>query len=533
MYKVLFVDDEPNEIQFHQMSISFADHGFDVVGEAHSGQEGVLRAEELRPDLVIAYIDMPYMDGLSMAEAMRQNDPAAQFIFLTGQENTAHMRRLLALCPIAYLQKPAEAEQMINALKTARLKLDEESNRLRNVSDLKQYYYDAIQLLKEMLFASLLSGSIQPEAAMEMAETYDLDLKANRYAIALIRCENMDAGVKKGLQPDALKLAVMNVVQEALNRYAKAHVFRYDGQLATVFLLPRQDPQMLETVTKALNAARNNVLRYLETDVLIGLSSPRGSLDQLPFILSQAAAAQDQCEIYGTNKVLAIVDIDPGSRQAAPNDTTGVRGLMTALKTNNQPRIKKELTGLFRALRDSKPTVKAYRGFLMEIVMALGSVIRNMDLPDERFNLLVRDLMALPLPEAAQELFEGLMNEMSEEIVAVREKAGRRIAFDAIDYLRAHYHDENLSIETICRILYVSSSYFSSVFKKETGQTFLQYLTDLRMSSALSILAQGERPINEVAKAVGFSDPSYFSYVFKKHYGLPPSQVSQFQQEEA
>jgi two-component system response regulator YesN len=249
--------------------------------------------------------------------------------------------------------------------------------------------------------------------------------------------------------------------------------------------------------------------------------------------LSQAAAAQDQCEIYGTNKVLAIVDIDPGSRQAAPNDTTGVRGLMTALKTNNQPRIKKELTGLFRALRDSKPTVKAYRGFLMEIVMALGSVIRNMDLPDERFNLLVRDLMALPLPEAAQELFEGLMNEMSEEIVAVREKAGRRIAFDAIDYLRAHYHDENLSIETICRILYVSSSYFSSVFKKETGQTFLQYLTDLRMSSALSILAQGERPINEVAKAVGFSDPSYFSYVFKKHYGLPPSQVSQFQQEEA
>ena len=531
MYKLLIVEKEPGEILSDKESFSFGNNGFVLAGEAHSSKEGLLLAEELAPDLVIADIDMPYMDGLLMADAIMQENPATRFIFMTQEENAGHLQPLIKLGAIAYLKKPVEKRQMDGALKDARLKLDAEYFRLQNATDLKEYYYAAIPLLKEMLFRSLLSGNIHPDEAVKVAETYGIDLHANRYAVALIRPENTNAHPKERLSPEALEVAVMNVVQKALDQSVKAYISRFDGQLAAVFMLPRQGPEMLEKVTKALAIARNNVRRYLEADVCIGLSSPRGTLDQLPFILNQAAAALDQCRLYGNNKVLAIVDIEPGSRETAPDDSIRLQRLVTAIKTSDDARIRKELTGMFRMMQETQPAIKAYRSFLMEIIVALSSIIRDMDLKDEHFDQVVRELMLTPSPEEAQMLLERLLPEVAEEITAKRTRSARRIASDAVDYLREHYHEEDLKIESLSQALYVSSSYLSSVFKKETGKTFLKYLTDLRMSSAMSLLAQDEMTAGDAGKAVGFADASYFSQVFKKYFGLSPSEVKRQQRE--
>ena len=115
----------------------------------------------------------------------------------------------------------------------------------------------------------------------------------------------------------------------------------------------------------------------------------------------------------------------------------------------------------------------------------------------------------------------------------------------AIDYVQSSYGDKNITIETVCRILGVSSAYFSTVFKKETGKTFIGYLTDFRMERAVELLLTtddktymiAEKEYLEripqlpyfhdktymIAEKVGYSDPNYFSYAFKKQYGVSPS----------
>ena len=82
-----------------------------------------------------------------------------------------------------------------------------------------------------------------------------------------------------------------------------------------------------------------------------------------------------------------------------------------------------------------------------------------------------------------------------------------------------------LTAEKLCRHLHVSSSYFSALFKRETGRNFPNYLTETRMRQAMTLLAGTDMKTASIAEAVGVPDPSYFSYVFKRVYGLSPSQV--------
>ncbi len=102
----------------------------------------------------------------------------------------------------------------------------------------------------------------------------------------------------------------------------------------------------------------------------------------------------------------------------------------------------------------------------------------------------------------------------------------------AEDYIGVHYGDSDLSIEKICHELNVSSAYFSTIFKRETGKTFLNYLTDTRMEKAILLLDGTEEKSYVISEKIGYSEPNYFSYVFKKKYGISPSKYRKLRLEQ-
>ena len=103
----------------------------------------------------------------------------------------------------------------------------------------------------------------------------------------------------------------------------------------------------------------------------------------------------------------------------------------------------------------------------------------------------------------------------------------KKLAEDAKQYIADHYSDSSLSVDEICSHLGVGTSYFSSVFKKETGVSFVTYLTDVRMNEAQRLLDTTDEKSYIIAGMVGYEEPNYFSYVFKKHFGISPSKYRQ------
>ncbi len=118
------------------------------------------------------------------------------------------------------------------------------------------------------------------------------------------------------------------------------------------------------------------------------------------------------------------------------------------------------------------------------------------------------------------------MRELLERVLTLRDKEsenqGRRVVKKGLEYIEENFSEESLSLNSVAGAIGVSSNYFSSVFSQEMQMTFIEYVTKKRMEKAKRLLRQTEKHSGEIAAEVGYKDPHYFSFVFKKTVGCTP-----------
>lgn len=182
------------------------------------------------------------------------------------------------------------------------------------------------------------------------------------------------------------------------------------------------------------------------------------------------------------------------------------------------------------ACRRNRPNPRDWQAYLLEIFMCYMRVISDLALAREAFDsrmdrLTQVILKTCPSVDDAQDELGAFLQALLEEADNHRKTSSRLLASEAEQYLQQNYAQADITMERLCLHLHISPSYFSMVFKKETKKTFHQYLTELRMDRALTLLSSTELKTAQIAERVGLPDPSYFSYCFKKHFGYPPSRA--------
>ena len=165
---------------------------------------------------------------------------------------------------------------------------------------------------------------------------------------------------------------------------------------------------------------------------------------------------------------------------------------------------------------------------VMELVSALYRFAagNEIELDEEQASENMGELYAR-LSDMEPENLKNWLLEISlsfrEKLITARSRSTKSFVIKAMEYVQNHYSDEDISLDHVCEILGVSGSYFSTIFKKETGNSFIGYLTDYRMEQAARLLIGTNEKSYIIAKQVGYGDPNYFSYVFKRKYGVSPS----------
>lgn len=522
-YKVLLVDDEEEVMNVIEHKIDWEELGFEVIGKAQNGVKALEIAEKKQPDLVITDIKMPYMDGLELSRKLKEENPSIKIMILTGFDEFEYAKEAVHLEIEEYVLKPVNAAELSACMKRLKETLDREWDEKLNVKKLEKYYMESLPLLQTNFFCSLIEGRVREADIDKFLGAYRISLKGPVFCCVVLHTS--ENHVPDAMSPLLLTMSVQREVRQKLGDKWRCENFTYLGNV--VMIVEMQSEESISQLTDDCDRFCRWADRFLGAVVTAGIGKACDRLINISSSYEGAREAISYRVLYGTKRSINISDIAPkGQELSMQLEDIKMNSLFKAIHLGVREDIENAVYDIVRRLRESAATVTQYNFAAMEIVGHLYRFCANNYLKFEDHTGDIKNPY-----ETVPQMDESALTKwiihvalsISDELKNARNSSLRHLIVEAKNMVRDNYQDSELSLDVVCSRLGVSNSYFSSVFKKEAGQSFITYLTDYRMEQALRLILETNEKSYEIAEHVGYVDANYFSYVFKRKFGMSPS----------
>ena len=419
-----------------------------------------------------------------------------------------------------YLQKYYGEDYQEKVLDNYTVKLSEMvSARIR----FEDYFQEVLPKLQSNFFISLIEGRVGEEDYERFLQNYRVDMKGPLFCCIIFHTSEND--VPEGMNPLLLSMSVEREIKQRLMENCNCQEFIYMGN--TILIMELHSEDEIAQLTDKCDRFCRWAWRIMGAAVTAGVGTVCNNLYDISISYEGAREAVSYRVLYGTKRAINIAEIVPKeSKKAVPLEETKMQELFRAIHVGDQEKIRKEAIKETEKLHKNAATISQYNLATMEIVSGFFKFCANNSMDFNEISGNVQNLY-----ERVTQLDESSMTNwiinmsmaISEKLRSTRNSTSRRIITDAQNIVKDRYMEPALSLDDVCADLGVSNSYFSSIFKKETGQSFVSYLTDYRMDRAEEMVLNTDEKSYKIAEKVGYQDANYFSYVFKKKFGVSPS----------
>lgn len=525
-YSVLLVDDEEDVIHVIMKKLDWEAMGFKIVGYAQNGIEALEMAEEQQIDVVMTDIKMPYMDGLTLCKQLKEQYHDIKVIIFSGFDEFEYAKEAIKIEAEEYILKPINSVELQEVFERIKDNLDKERDEKQNVEHLKKYYVESLPVLQENFLTSLVTGEIPKNRIERYALNYQIDLSGKYYSVTVLQLSaDKDTGGNSTMNPLLLSMAVKRLVEEQMKVDWKIYTASYLRDIVILTQLDNREDiaRYTDEMDKFCKMARKVCLATVTAGVGYICEKP----EELLISYEGAKNAISYGVLYGTGKAINIAEVDPEGKADFAWEEDYIRNFMLNMKFGKDEMMEQPVSDFINGIRELKLSFQQYHVLVLKILTEMYRFCGNNQLNVEEVFGANMEAYAQVLQMDTIEDLEQWMLEKSNTIQSLlrKEKTDSFKSFvdKAVEYVENHYGDQELTIDVMCDYLGVSSAYFSTVFKKETGKTFIHYLTDYRMEKAVELLMSTSEKTYVIAEKIGYSDPNYFSYVFKKKFGVSPS----------
>lgn len=520
MIKTVLADDEKKVVYLLQKLIDWETLGYEIVGIAHDGIHALELVREKEAQLLLTDIRMPGCDGIELIRRAKELNPGLNVIIISGYREFEYAQQALKYGVEDYLLKPLKKDELTNIL----LRVQDK----QEAKDRREYRQKKDDLKKQELMLTQLKRCAERNLDFPKKEQLN-DEYGLQFADGICYAAIVKPDIPEGWKHiEGYRLVMQHsfeIVRRELGEISEAFAAAIfpEGIFAVISSPSYQGVDVKQCFTKIRREIEKQRDVFWNIRASVAIGSRKERTEDLPGSLREAAwLCRDRlCR----QQVWRDADSEkPDFIHSYDLDGNIIRRLREAAEYLDEAMLVQALDESYTDLVQSE----GLNGQMVEewFRTAAGTCISGMYREQKNGQLLLDKMFELFWCCAnLQDVYTLLQQILCRELKQRQEENAARESrpiTEAKRYIQAHFQEE-LKLEDVSAVAGFNTTYFSTLFKKETGRNFSDYLTELRVNKAKELLCEEGLSIQDVCEMVGYRDLKYFSRLFKKVTGISPS----------
>lgn len=526
MIKIFLVEDEIAIRKGIKNSIDWEKEGYEFVGEAGDGELAYPMILKTKPDILITDIKMPFIDGLQLSKLVRKELPATKILILSGYDEFEYAKEAIKLQVAEYLLKPISSAKLLDVLAQVKEVIRQEQEEKELIKKYREDMKENRELEKERFLNQIITQNLSLAQILETGESLGMDLSAPLYNILLLK-----------ITENGGKQETYAEIESALDTLSGVFSFQR-GVDEWLFLLTADDAEKME---RRIESCRKTVRQITEkTDPPVeyfgALGNPVERLREIKNSLKEAEKKFAFQYLKKWNQILEIPVRDVGSSENPQTEKNENEELLISsvqvdklnhkiienfIHTGLRREVSNFVDDYFMSLGEKSVQSLMFRQYVaMDFYLAAVAFLERLGFSSKELVERCGDLKEMEQVIQTIEQTKEYIKKVLDATLECRESVSRKrysdLLKEAVSYIEHHYEEEDISLNQVAASVNISPSHFSTIFSKEMGETFIEYLTNVRMERAKQLLRSSTMKTAEIAYAVGYKDAHYFSYLFKK-----------------
>ncbi|MFD2610880.1 response regulator [Paenibacillus gansuensis] len=523
MINMMIVDDESIFREYLKTTIDWGQYGFQITAEGKNGVHALEQAELHPPDIALLDINMPFMDGIELAEKLLERYPHVRIVLITGHSEFEYARKAIRLGVKDYILKPFTKEELL--LTMLKIRQDIEIEQQEKTTAISQQ-----AIMKERLLNRMISKDYNGTQEDTVRQLDELGIRAQSglFQVACIEIDHLDQKWNEVSEKLLWKFAVTNVLGEII-QIRGSHLMFTDADGRIVSLLEFEDEAAVHEFDKDdYGMLCQLIKKHLKFTITIGLGSVHNGYNHIYSSYMEALVSLQNKFNMGNDRCIEYERYRDefsglGFYPAEMNER-----LLGHMRSGESAKVAEQLTEMFRYIREQRTSVDHTYMICMNVISLCLSFVTEAgydveDVYSEGFSPF-SELKKLESIHETEKWMKHLYKQAVEYAGSHRMTKARKNALAAKEYIDGHYADPELSVERIAGHIYINSSYLRSIFKKEWQTTVSDYITHVRLQKAKELITAGRSRLSDISEQVGYNDAGYFSKAFKKYVGMTPSE---------
>ena len=534
MYKILLVDDEILVRDAIRENIDWGKLDCELIGDCENGKQAVEFVKTHEVDIVLTDILMPYMDGMELSHFLHDNYPDILIVIFSGFGEFEYAKKAIQYNVSEYMLKPVTAMELTKVIGNMKEKLDsrkKEQRKMESLTQVSQDYHKNANVIRSKALDCLVKCTRDVQVSLDELERMGITFQAASYRVAVFDIDTYSdmyqMDMDKQQESALMAFVLFNVGDEIVVQEKAGVVYQEGNNRVCIIFAGNRTKEFSENIHRICHEIQKKVKEVIGLETSIGIGSWVRSPYELIYSYRLAAKAIDYRYLLGGNLLFDMEEKKTDNSIFLIND---LEILTESIKSGDRRLMEKTLGQIETEIK-SALVEKSYACiYLQQVIRAIGNTCQSLSEEPEKIiaqrEALLKAVTEQRMFSQAAALVEKYAQEVFDALQELNSSSGQRQGMLAMDYIQKNYMDPCLSLNSICSYLNISTSYFSTIFKEMTGETFIEVLTRVRMEKAKELLENTTMKNYEIAEKVGFSDPHYFGISFKKITGKTPTEYA-------